>query len=241
MQKKWIRILPWVALFTGILLVLLLVSALVFKPPRNTENTAINRKIAFEKLKQIQLESKEVMSSKGFFEYFDKVLECPEINTKWLIAENGIIIHANGLMAQSTPLNESIYSLADDNNRGLINAIEGNIDAVQKQLMYVAATIRREGDHNDIFGHLVMPLRTKSGELAGFMGVAYSLDNSKTPVQLYLISSAFVICFLLYWFSLPIWVYFDCREKNNKYILWTIFVIFGNIPAFIAYLIATKE
>ena len=241
MKKTWYRILPWMALSSGILVILLLGLATILKPSKNIENT-INRKIALDKLKQIQIESTENLNSKTFFDYFDKVLNCSVINTKWLISKKGEIIYANGVMARSTPLNSNIYYLVDAQNRGLINAVECNIDSVQKRIMFVAASIRREGDHNDIYGHLVMPLKTSSNVLVGFVGVAYSLDDSKPPIQnYYVIVIALIICFLLYWLSLPLWVYFDCRERNNKYILWSIFVFFGNIPALIAYLISNRK
>jgi hypothetical protein len=240
MQKTWYRILPWVALSSGILIILLLASAIIFKPSQNIENT-VNRKIAFDKLKQIRVESADNLNSKAFFDYFEKTLSCSVISTKWLVSERGEVIYAKGVMAASTPLNSNIYSLVDAQNRGLIDAIESNVDSVQKRIMFVAASIRREGDHNDIYGHLVMPLKTSSNVLIGFVGVAYSLDDSKPPIQNYVISIALIICFLLYWLSLPLWVYFDCREKNNKYILWTIFVFLGNIPALIAYLISNKK
>jgi hypothetical protein len=240
MQKTWYRILPWVALSSGILIILLLASAIIFKPSQNIENT-VNRKIAFDKLKQIRVESADNLNSKAFFDYFEKTLSCSVISTKWLVSERGEVIYAKGVMAASTPLNSNIYSLVDSQNRGLIDAIESNVDSVQKRIMFVAASIRREGDHNDVYGHLVMPLKTSSNVLIGFVGVAYSLDDSKPPIQNYVISIALIICFLLYWLSLPLWVYFDCREKNNKYILWTIFVLLGNIPALIAYLISNKK
>jgi hypothetical protein len=240
MQKTWYRILPWVALSSGILIILLLASAIIFKPSQNIENT-VNRKIAFDKLKQIRVESADNLNSKAFFDYFEKTLSCSVISTKWLVSERGEVIYAKGVMAASTPLNSNIYSLVDAQNRGLIDAIECNVDSVQKRIMFVAASIRREGDHNDIYGHLVMPLKTSSNVLIGFVGVAYSLDDSKPPIQNYVISIALIICFFLYWVSLPLWVYIDCREKNNKLILWTLFVFFGNIPALIAYLISNRK
>jgi hypothetical protein len=176
MQKTWYRILPWVALSSGILIILLLASAIIFKPSQNIENT-VNRKIAFDKLKQIRVESADNLNSKAFFDYFEKTLSCSVISTKWLVSERGEVIYAKGVMAASTPLNSNIYSLVDAQNRGLIDAIECNVDSVQKRIMFVAASIRREGDHNDIYGHLVMPLKTSSNVLIGFVGVAYSLDD----------------------------------------------------------------
>jgi len=239
MKKNWYNILPLIALLSGVLLVLLVIAAIVFKPHGNIENAG-NRKIAYDKLKQIQIKSKEIFNSKSFKDYFDKTLDCSVINTKWLISDNGVIIYANGMMAPSTPLNTSIYSSVDDQSLGLINAVDGNIDTLQKELMYAAAAIRSEGEHNDIIGHIVMPLKTSSNELVGLIGVAYALDGSTQPAQIYVIAIALIISFLMYWLSFPLWVYFDCREKNNKYILWTLFVLIGNLPAYIAYLITRK-
>jgi hypothetical protein len=241
MKKTWYRILPWMTLSSGILVIILLGLGIILKPSKNIEGT-VNRKIALDKLKQIRVESADNINSKAFFDYFDKILSCSVIDTKWLISEKGEIIYAKGIMAQSTPLHSNVYSFEDDQSRGLIAAVECNIDSLQKRIMLVAARIRCEGDHNDMIGHLVMPLKTSSNVLVGFVGVAYSLDDLKPPFEnYYLIIIALMICFLLYWLSLPLWVYFDCRERNNKYILWSIFVFFGNIPALIAYLISNKK
>jgi hypothetical protein len=239
MKGKLIRILPWIALLSGVLVIILLALAIIFKPVRNFENV-LNKKIALDKIKQIRIDSKEAFDNKTFFDYFEKALECPTISTKWFISGDGKIIYAKGVMSASTRLNASIYDLADNQNRGLIDAVESEIDTLQRKILYVAAAIRREGEHNDIYGHLVMPLKTSTNELAGFIGVSYDLDDSKLPVQSYVIGIALVVCFLIYWLALPLWVYYDCRRNNEKYVLWTIFVFIGNLPAYIAYLINRK-
>jgi len=239
MQKKWYRILPWIALLSGILVIFLFVSVAVFKPLQSVENVE-NRKAVLDKLKQIRIESTDDLKSKTFFNYVERTLNGSVINTKWLITPNGKIIYAEGGMAASTPLNSTVYSLADAQSRGLIDAVEFNLDPVQKEMMYIAASIRREGEHNDVYGHLVVPLFTKSNVLVGFVGVAYTLNDSKTPIQIYVVSIALIVCFLLYWLSLPLWVYFDSRERNDKFVLWTIFVLIGNLPAYITYLITKR-
>jgi hypothetical protein len=241
MKKSWHRILPWIALSSGILVILLLGLATILKPSKTIEGT-INKKIALNKLKQIRIESTENINSKAFFDYCDKSLNGSVINTKWLVSRTGEIIYAKGMMSQSTPLHSSIYSCEDAQSHGLINAVESNFDSVQKGVMFMAARIRCEGEHNDILGHLVMPLKTSSNVLVGYVGVAYLLDDSKPPIENYnVIIIALIFCFFSYWLLIPLWVYFDCREKNNKYILWTIFVLFGNIPALIAYLISNRK
>lgn len=239
MKKIWYNILPWLSLISGFLVIILLALSTVLKPSTNSEST-INRKMALEKLKQIRVDS-TVINSKAFFDYFDKTLSISVINTKWLISTKGEIIYANGMMAQSTPLHSNAYDFEDTQSRGLISAVECNIDSIQRNTLLIAARIRGEGEHNDVLGHLVIPLKTGSDVLVGFAGVAYNLDNTNSSFQnYYLIIIALVICFLLYWFLLPLWVYFDCRERNNKYVLWSLFVLIGNLPAYIAYLLARK-
>ncbi len=240
MKKNWYKILPWIALSSGIIAIILLVLGTILKPSINIEGR-VNRKIALDKLNQLRIDSTVNVNSKVFFDYYDKTLSGSVINTMWLVSGKGEIIFTKGMMSQSTPLNSNIYNL-DAQSRGLINAVEFNLDSVQKSIMYVASMIRREGGHNDIFGHVVIPLKTSSNVLVGFAGVAYSLDDSTPPIQNYnLIIIALAICFLLYWLLLPLWVYFDCRERNNKHILWTLFVLLGNVPALIAYLILNRN
>jgi hypothetical protein len=240
MKEKWFRILPWVALSSGILVIVLIVVAIVLKQPQNLESS-VNREVALGKLKQIRVAGMDDLNSTAFFEYFEKTISCSAISSKWLASDNGEITYAKGAMAAGTTLKSSIYSIEDLQSRGLIDAVADNIDSVQKGILFMAAKIRSEGEHNDIYGHLVIPLKTSSDVVVGFAGVAYSLDDSKPALQNYLIDIALIICFIIYWLSLPLWVYFDCRDKNNKYVLWSIFVLAGNIPAFIAYLITNKK
>lgn len=240
MEKKWFRILPWMALSSGILLIVLVGVGTVLMRPKNIDSN-VNRGVALDKLKQIRVSDKDDLNSTAFFDYFEKTLSCAAISSKWLASDKGEITYAKGAMAAGTTLKSSIYNIEDAQSRGLIDAVEGNFDSVQKGILFMAAKIRSEGEHNDIYGHLVMPLKTSSEVVVGFAAVAYSLDDSKPALQNYLIDIVLIICFIIYWLSLPLWVYFDCRDKNNKYVLWSIFVLAGNIPAFIAYLITDKK
>jgi hypothetical protein len=240
MKKEWYNKLPWAGLAAGSLMVILLVLAAVLKPSVNIESP-VNREMVTRKLNEVKIGSKEEFNSSAFIEGLNRTLDDPVINTRWLISNDGLVIYANGMMAASTPLNASIYNLIDNQNRGLINAIEGNMDMVQKKILYSAAAIRKEGDHNDVNGHIVVPLKTSTDELAGFIGVAFNLDDPAQPAMIYIIDIALIICFLFYWLSFPLWVYFDCRRKDNKYIFWTLFVLIGNLPAYIAYFISKKQ
>lgn len=240
MKKEWYNKLPWIGLISGLLMVILLVMGFVFRPTTNTQSS-INRKLVIDKLHEIKIDSKEALNSIEFADNLNKTLDVSAINTKWLISSDGLIVYASGIMASSTPLNTSIYDLTNDQNLGLIYTVEGNMDNIQKKILYAAATIRKEGDHNNIYGHTVVPLKTSDGELAGFIGVAYDIDASTQSSMIYIIDIALIISFLVYWLSFPLWVYFDCRQNDNKYIFWPLFVLIGNLPAYIAYFIIKKQ
>lgn len=241
MKKEWYKILPWMAFLSGILVIFLLGLATLIKPSKSIEST-VNRTIALDKLKEIRVDSADSLNSNAFFDYVEQTLSVPVIKTKWLISEKGEVVYTNGMMSQSTPLHSNVFCLADDQSRGLIEAVECNMDTLQKHIMLIAASIRREGEHNDVVGHLVMPLKTSSNVLVGYIAMAYSLDDLKPTNLIYIVVIvALMISFLLYWLLLPLWVYFDCRNRNNKYVLWSIFVLLGNIPALIAYLISNRK
>jgi hypothetical protein len=241
MKKVLYNKLPWLALFSGVLMVILIALAIVFKSSKDVENP-VNRKIAYDKLTQLQIDSREAINSQSFHDYVNKALSGSVINTKWLISDKGIILYANGMMAPGAPVNSSIYSSIDKQSKGLLNAVDESLDLFQKELIYIAARIRSEGEHNDVLGHIVLPLKTGANELAGFVAVAYELDNSPQSNHMYvIISFALLITFILYWLSLPLWVYFDSRSRNEKYILWVLFVLIGNLPAYIAYLLSKSN
>ncbi len=240
MKKIWYNKLPWIGLVSGLLMIILLVMAVVFKPTVNTESP-VSRKIVTDKLNEIQIDSKKAFNSNEFIDYLNKTLNGTPVNTKWLISSDGLIVYANGMMAPSTPLNSSIYDLINEQNFGLITAVEDNMNEAQKICLYAAAAIRKEGDHNNVYGHIVVPLKTDANDLVGFVGVAFDLDDTTQSSMIYVIDIALIICFLLYWLSFPLWVYFDCRQKDNKYIFWTLFVLIGNLPAYIAYFITKKQ
>lgn len=236
MTKDLHRVLPCVALISGVLILALAAAAFFFKPSADLESTA-NRKKAYDRLQQIGIDDRKDVQTGAFHEYLDQTLNSSVINTWWLISDKGVVIDAKGLMAASTPVNSNVYDLVKGQNLGLIKAVEDNMDPLQKELLYVAAAIRREGEHNDVIGHLVTPLKTPAGELAGYVGIAYDLEGPAHKGFYIGISAALAVCFLIYWLSLPLWVYLDARKRNEKYGLWTLFVLTGNLPAFIAYLL----
>jgi len=239
MKKNLHDILPWIALTSGFLVLVLAMVAIISRPDQGTVNPE-NKKIVTEKLGQIHPDSKEAFSSQAFFDFADQALRCNIIHTIWIFNEKSELIYVKGQMARSTPLNSIADSLTGSQNRGLIAAVEENLDPLQKQLITIAAAIRREGEHNDIYGHQVVPVKTNQNEPVGFIGVAYSLGTSKPSASICILEISLLIFFLIYWLSIPAWVYLDSRQRNENRLLWTLFTLIGNLPAYIAYLIVRK-
>lgn len=240
MKKKWIDALPKMALFTGLGVLILLILAVIFRPVPVME-TIQHKTMVIKRIQDQLSENTGDPNDKTVREHLDKLIDGQVIHTVWIVDTSGRFVYAKGLMSASTSLNSSVFDEADFQSRGLISAVEGNLDKYQKTMLYIAAAIRREGEHNDIYGHIVMPLKSISMGITGFVGVAYELGEPRQASVRIVIGILLAVFFLIYWLSLPLWVYYDSRERKSSGMLWTLFVFLGNLPALVAYLIWKKR
>jgi hypothetical protein len=240
MKKNWINALPRVALLTGFGVLILFVLAVIFRPVPVIETN--QHKTMIIKIIQDQLsDNKGDPNDKTFQKHFDKLIDGKVIHTVWLVDTSGRFVYAKGLMSAGTSINSNAFDRTDPQSRGLISAVEGNLDKYQKMMLYIAAAMRREGEHNDIYGHIVMPLKSVSSGITGYVGIAYELGEPRQASVRILIGISLAVFFLIYWLSLPLWVYYDSRERKSSGMLWTLFVFLGNLPALVAYLIWKKK
>ncbi len=103
----------------------------------------------------------------------------------------------------------------------------------------LAAALRREGEHNDIYRHMVRSIPGPDGETAAYIGVAYEAVDT-TPgtadIIFLLLGGA---GFLVYWLGLPLWVTLDSRAGGGgrAAVLWGMFVLVANAAGLLAYLL----
>jgi hypothetical protein len=163
----------------------------------------------------------------------------PGVATVWLFSANGRLVYAKGAMARSTPPGTA-EELATKDAKRVIDALpEGALRPEQRTWLLAASAIRREGEHNDVLGHLVWPIAGKDGSTVAVVGVAYdSMPALSVGLGWKLAVIGGLVGLALYWLSLPVWVFLDARQRGEKAVAWAVFTLVGNLGALIGYLLA---
>jgi hypothetical protein len=156
----------------------------------------------------------------------------------WVVDPSGeIVFHAGGPGRQG----DKVQDLAHEDMAPALEALGPEaLTESQKLCLLAVGAIRREGDHNDVFRHLVRAVPDRSGNLVGLIVLAYDVNPSvgQPPTASYIARLlAIPIGFLVYWLALPWWVYLDARARAEAAGLWGVFVLFTNLVGLIAYLI----
>jgi hypothetical protein len=175
----------------------------------------------------------------AFRRALDEMLAQPLIATVWLLTPDGRVLVSRGATAMSTPQGSTVAELATDDARQLIDVVPARaLTGEQKTWLLAASALRREGDHNDIYSHLLRPITGVDGSVVALAGIAYR-HSDWTP-GLGWMSGVFLagLSLLVYWLSLPLWVLLDARERGERAAAWSIFVLFGNLIALTTYLLA---
>ena len=168
----------------------------------------------------------------------------PYVAAVWLFAPDGRIVCGSGATALSTMGYRTVKNAATDDAQSLLETLpEDMFTDLQRTSILAASAMRREGSHNDIYDHLLRPIKKEDGSIVGLVGIAYLISKSLTePVGLGWIAGVLVIPIGLgvYWLSLPLWVLLDARQRGERAWPWAIFVFIGNLVAFIAYALARE-
>lgn len=233
-MKRWINRLPWLAIVALVLLIALMVignprAKLITRDPASSAQ-------AQETINKLQELKPDNLSDPDFQSKLMETLNSGQAVTLWLIDNNGKLIFAEGNTAAATrnfdpaqlPIQNLLNSLPPD-----------SLSNEQKSLLINAAWIQVEGEHNDIYDHKVAPLYSSNGTFLGTLGMAYEISSSTSQDELdWMIRLiAGMVCLMVYWLSLAIWVWFDARQRGEKAWVWTCFVLIGNLAALIAYLL----
>jgi len=236
MQTKLFKSLPWVAL-AGLLLAGISF-ALVNQSRSNqlTEDTQ-TRRSALDTLTQIAALKPQSINDPAFQQALEDGLQAPYIATIWLFAPDGeqILYSAGSTSAasrQSTDMEQILAALPKD-----------ALQTEQTAMLKAVAAMRYEGEHNDIYRHLILPVSSPDGDLIGFLGAAYEISPSLSSVSAGYITAliTFIAGLALYWLSLPLWVRWDARNRGERAPAWAVFVLLGNLVALVAYLIVRRS
>ncbi len=156
----------------------------------------------------------------------------------WLIGADGQIRFSTARCAD----HGSVQQLALPETRRVLSEMPaGFLTRQQETALLAASAIQREGEHNDVFRHLIRPLPGPQDTPLGFVGVAYDVSAraGSFPGLGYAVPVLLVpVALLVYWLALPWWVFLDARGRGERAWVWALFVLLGNLVALLAYLLA---
>jgi len=167
-----------------------------------------------------------------------EALYAPCIATLWLIGPDGRIVWAAGSTAQSTTMGSTVETLATDDTKCILSALpQGILNENSRLWLLTASAIRREGDHNDIYRHLLRPIQLSKNSQPAILGVAYLASAAEVGWLYKSVVITGLLSLIIYWFSLPLWVFLDAKENGERASIWAAFVLIGNLVALMAYIL----
>jgi hypothetical protein len=183
-------------------------------------------------LRPTSLDDPELLRTLG------EALKASNIATLWLIGTDGQIVWAAGSTAESTPVGSTVETLATDDTKRIISALPQEILNQNSRLWLLAASaIRREGEHNDIYRHLLCPIQFSQNNQTAILGVAYLASAAKVGWIYKCVLLIGIASLISYWLSLTLWVFLDAKEHGDRAIIWAAFVLVGNLVALMAYIL----
>jgi hypothetical protein len=231
------RALPAVAILSALALAADLVLIGLWGEP-DPDVPSPNRAAVEETLNELQAMRPASLDAAAFRQAVEALLERRGVETVWLLSPAGRVVLSAGSTAASTPPDATVEALATDDARLLLDALPPDaISAEQRTWLLTAAAIRREGGHNDIYRHLVRPIRAPDGSVVALVGIAYDFGGTVPGPRWILAVVAALTCLMVYWVSLPLWVLLDARRRGEPAVAWATFVLVGNLVALVAYIL----
>lgn len=164
--------------------------------------------------------------------------EMPYIVSVWLFDPTGKKLWTAG---QVPPMETLQDGMTAETGRILSSLPDGALDEETRLLLQAASAVQAEGEHNDVFHHLVQTVPCADGSICAVAAVAYEVspEVGRAPAIGYILSIlGLVFCVAVYGLALPLWVWLDAKERREpRRWVWTIFVLLGNLVALIAYLL----
>ncbi|MFC1525926.1 hypothetical protein ACFL6X_03835 [Candidatus Latescibacterota bacterium] len=239
MSDRLLRILPWLAL-AGLLAVALgvVVGEPVFRAART--ETGQTRAVVEESLSALVAAPVVTPDDPALLQALGELQQTPYVAGVWLFTADGRLIRASGSTAAATSKGRTALELATEETRRVVSALQDSLLGQDERLaLFVAAAIQREGEHNDVYRHLVRRLRTADGGTAGYVGVSFaasaSLDDPSMSWRAGVLAS--LVGLATYWLALPLWVLGDAARRGERAWVWFAFVLVGNLVALMAYLL----
>lgn len=236
MNKHIKPILPWAAVLAALASTILFLGILSQRQ-HMLVNSGETRPVAENAVKLIAAGQPNSLDDADFRRAVEALPGKAYIASAWLFDANGQIVARSGMMV---PKEGTAAEHATGETLRLLESVPPDaLTGEQRTLLLVASAIQSEGEHNDVLHHLVCEIRTPDGILLGWIGIAYDINPAaSTPNAAWVISLLAWLFFMgVYWFSLPLWVWLDARQRGERAGVWAMFVLIGNLVALMAYIL----
>lgn len=99
--------------------------------------------------------------------------------------------------------------------------------------------MQRDNKHEDTYQQMIGPVFTLTHEQIGWVGITNNANVAANPSTNFWTATVLVglAGLLVYWLSLPVWVWLDARQRGERALVWAAFVLIGNLVALIAYIL----
>jgi hypothetical protein len=243
MPERLSRVLPWLSA-AGLLIATLSVALWSSDLTRARTDTGQTRPIVQRNVEAVLDRHPASATDAAFLGEVERLRSTPHVGTVWLFGADGKVAYASGATAAATPPGANATDLAADETRRVVQALDATLTADQKTAILATSAMLREGEHNDIFRHMLRPITTPEGLTVGFLGVNYAANPAlgQPPTAGFVVGLlAFVLGAIAYWCSLPLWVFADARARGERAWVWAAFVLVGNLVALMAYLLTRGQ
>jgi hypothetical protein len=236
MNKRLKSSLPVIAAISAMIALICIVVSIL---GRNTllADTGETRQTAESILSRVQAMHPTSADDAAFRQALTTAGGEPYIAYVWLFTPEGKVLQGNLAVSPGS----TVETMATEETRRVLAALPADTFSAEQRLALLAASaMQAEGEHNDVFRHLLRETRGPDGGLVALVGLTYDMSSSiSAPGLVYNLSLVVgLLAMVVYWLSLPVWVWLDARERGERAWVWAVFVLLGNLVALIAYILA---
>jgi hypothetical protein len=230
--------LPLVAVIGASVALLCTIASTAGRQP-NLADMGETRRVAETTLARLEALHPDSIADPAFREAIVQSRDAPYVATVWLFAPDGRIVEGNRAVAPGS----TVEGLAtSETRRGLGILPAGMLSAEQRLAVLAASAMQAEGEHDDVFRHLLREIRGPDGGMVALVGVTYDVSpavGSPGPGWMATLLAGF-LGLAAYWLSLPAWVWLDARARGERAWVWAVFVLLGNLVGLITYILARR-
>ena len=200
-----------------------------------TTDTGETRRVVEGTVAQLQALRPVSVDDAAFREAVVQARDAQYVAYVWLLTPDGEILEGNRAISRGTVAD----SATDEMRRVLGMLPDDTLDDGQRTALLAASAMQKEGEHNDVFRHLLRQIHGPDGELVAWVGVTFDVSPAVSAPGAGYISFivGLFLAMAVYWLSLPAWVWLDARARGERAGVWAVFVLLGNLVALIAYLL----